>query len=345
MVRVYSECSIPVSLMIPRPSCRQISRYVSRPVRLLRFIARPTRPTAKPGPISALPPELLHAVFKNLEFSDHPILWSCMRVCRHWYDIARPHFFAIVPVRYHHRKQFTQYLSAHPELAKNVKTVRFYDKSWGKSGNNRRLKVPPEPFDIELLASTLPVLTNIQILSLVGFENRADPSSPSQYRAQRGSPIAPSLKRLSLNDCSGVAFMLFDVLSLFSAIDTLAMCINSANAQHRMEISLRNRPSSMAPASIALRDLVVVGNVLINMANYYAFFEQFLAPGSLRALTIKSYDQNELLTFSRLLRSSMAQDLTSISVDMAYGDYLTSFLFFNAQGGEHLSARNSRSAL
>ncbi|KAI1785257.1 hypothetical protein LXA43DRAFT_1100505 [Ganoderma leucocontextum] len=89
----------------------------------------------------------------------------------------------------------------------------------------------------------------------------------------------------------------------------------------------------MAPASIAIRNLVIRGNVLINMADYYEFFEQFLAPSSLRALTIESCDQSELRTFGRLLRSSAAQDLTSVSIDMVYGDYCTSSLLVDAQGG------------
>ncbi|KAM5540976.1 hypothetical protein V8D89_005287, partial [Ganoderma adspersum] len=254
-----------------------------------------------------------------------------MQVCKHWYDIARPHFFATVPVGYRHREHFSHYVCARPEIARNVKVVRFYDKSWPTDNFGFKRfqspEVPPGPFDIQLFASTLPLLTNVQELSLAGFENKAYPSSPSQSQAPRGGPVAASsLRRLSLTNCSNTAFIFLEVLSLFPDLDTLEVGLDPEYTLHPTKILFLNRPSTLnlpALASIAIRNLVIRGRAPVRMADCYNFFRRFLAPGCLHALSIESWDELQLPTFCMFLISDAARDLTSISVDTAYNNYAT----------------------
>lgn len=225
----------------------------SRPARVLRTIVTVILPIHKPVPIGSLPSELLEAIFQLLEFSHRNTLWSCMQVCKGWHDVARPHFFATVPVEYHHREHFSYYVCARPEIAKNVKVVRFYDKSW-PTGGFESPAIPPGPIDIQLLVSTLPLLTNVQELSLAGFKNRVDSSSPSQSPAPRGGPVfPPSLRRLSLTNCPKAAFIFLCVFSLFTTLDTLEVVLDAEYTRNPAELFFLNPPSVLNLPAIPLQ--------------------------------------------------------------------------------------------
>ena len=154
-----------------------VPHHVPRLGHTLRVIVTYLWPTHKLSvAIAFLPPEVLHAIFELLTFSDHNTLSNCMRVCRRWHDIARLRFFAAVPVNYSQIERFHDLLRADPGLAAHVREVRFFDEL-----GQRMYRCFPEfitssplhSFDIDLFASTLPVLklVNLQHLSLTGFDN------------------------------------------------------------------------------------------------------------------------------------------------------------------------------
>ncbi|KAI1785447.1 hypothetical protein LXA43DRAFT_131358 [Ganoderma leucocontextum] len=294
------------------------ARYL--PGRIIRVIVATTPPPHKSGPISVLPSELLHAVFELLEFSDHNTLWNCMRVCRRWHHIARPHFFAIVPVTYHHRKRFSKHFRAHPELGAHVKALRFVDNSWTNSDDlrHRRPGVRRGPFHIQLLASTLPLLPNLRDLSLVGYDNS------SKFPLVQCQRTSVSLRRLSFHNCVGLPFILLEVLSLLS-LDTLVVSVDLPDSSPHTDTPVPWSRCSfprteLMQTSITIQNLVLRGCVNYP-STYYDTFELFSVPGSLRALDIAVYNQYLLRNIPTFLRSRAARDLLSLSVDLFCHEY------------------------
>ncbi|KAI1785449.1 hypothetical protein LXA43DRAFT_1115959 [Ganoderma leucocontextum] len=283
------------------------ARY--RPTRILRVIVATIWPTHKlSGSISLLPPELLHAIFELLAFSDHNTLSSCMRVCTRWHDIARLHFFAVVPVSSYHRGRLSQLLCADPELALYVKHVRFVripesEDAWCEACR----QLSRAPFDVQSLASTLPVLglTNLRYLSLVGYDNVVHPPLlPAQWPRP---PVRISLQQLSFDSCLGVTHVLPGLLSLFS-VHTLVIRIKSSVVQPSLH-------QSIPLASFAIQHLVL--DMTYDLEEYYQFFRSTLIPGSLRALGITVWTAQDFTKLGQFLRSSAAQDLRSISIDIS----------------------------
>ena len=72
--------------------------------------------------------------------------------------------------------------------------------------------------------------------------------------------------------------------------------------------------SSIPLASVAIRDLVL--DTASDTEEYYQFFELVLTPGSFRRLCITVWDSEAFLRLQQFLRSGVAQDLRSISVDI-----------------------------
>ena len=256
-----------------------------------------------PGSIGLFPVELLLDVF---ELFDRNELALCMRVCRRWYEIATPYFFAVVPVRYSQCQRFVKHIRTHPELAKHVKDLYFFDQCWGDSGNQRHMEIDSCPLDIHLIASTLPFLTNLCRLFVVGYDDKTDLPLPLRRVARRRSaPV--TLQQLTFESCLKVAFILHGLLPLFS-IDTLTMdafTYSLCGQKPQMDIY-----TLFPPASVVVRNLVFRGT----MQDYYEFFERTLAPGCLRGLGTGSWWRGNLHLLDRFLRSEAAQNLESISV-------------------------------
>lgn len=106
-----------------------VPHHVPRLGHTLRVIVTYLWPTHKLSvAIAFLPPEVLHAIFELLTFSDHNTLSNCMRVCRRWHDIARLRFFAAVPVNYSQIERFHDLLRTDPGLAAHVREVCFFDE-------------------------------------------------------------------------------------------------------------------------------------------------------------------------------------------------------------------------
>ncbi|KAI1785434.1 hypothetical protein LXA43DRAFT_130770 [Ganoderma leucocontextum] len=293
------------------------ARY--RPTRILRVIIAAIWPTHKlSGSISLLPPELLHAIFELLAFSDHNTLSSCMRVCTRWHNIARLHFFAVVPVSSHHCGPLSQLLCTDPGLALYVKHVRFIRArgsadAWCKTCYHGQ--VSWAPFDVQSLASTLPALglTNLRYLSLVGYDNILHPPVLCQRPVQwQRPPVRVSLQQLSFDSYFSVTRVLPGLLSLFS-VHTLVIRVHSYLAQPSRQLPPIH--PSIPLASFAIQDLVL--DMAHNLEESYQFFQSILIPGNLRALGIEVWTAQDSTRLGQFLRSSAAQDLRSINIDIS----------------------------
>ena len=260
----------------------------------------------KPGSIGLLPVELLLDIFEQL---DRNALLTCMRVCRRWYDIASPYSFAAVPVRHNYCQRFAKHVRAHPGLAEHVRDLYFFDKCWGETGNQRHMEIDCCPFDVQLLASALPFLTNLRNLSIVGYDNKADPARFRRVisRQPQNPATSVALQRLTLESCQNVAFILHGLLPLFT-IDTLitdAFLFSLFGKRPPADIG-----TLFPSASVSIQNLALRGTV----EHFYEFFERVLVPGCLRGLATGSWWRGDLRLLDRFLQSRAAQNLVSISI-------------------------------
>ena len=235
-----------------------------------------------------------------------------MQVCRRWYDIASPYFFAVLPVWHSHRQSLVRHCRAHPELAAYTKDLHFLDESCGDSGNQPHLLCNSRPFDVEVLASALPFLTNLTTLVIVGYNDKTYRSLPFRCMTRRHqNPVA--LQRLTLLACWNTGFILHGLLSLFS-VDTLVLDPHWISQLSNYPKSLTRVNALFPPASLAVRQLVL--HQPDTGEHFYNFFERVFAPGCLHGLSTGSWTlRDELIDiFARFLRSPAAQNLVSISI-------------------------------
>ncbi|PIL25720.1 hypothetical protein GSI_11470 [Ganoderma sinense ZZ0214-1] len=230
-----------------------------------------------------------------------------MRVCWRWYDIASPSFFAVVPIRYFHRQPLVKHFRAHPELAAYVQELHFFDMSYGDWGHGPLWGINPRPFDVQLLASTLPLFTNLTRLSITGCDNKTD--LPQLLRRMTRRPHTPvPLQRLTLMSCGSDALMLHGLFSLFS-VDTLVMAAGLLHTPHEKS-AMRIEALFSPPAPVTIQNLVIrkVSRDL------YEFLEGVLAPGGLQGLAISPTWQDDISHLHQFLRSPAAQNLVSINI-------------------------------
>ncbi|PIL25738.1 hypothetical protein GSI_11488 [Ganoderma sinense ZZ0214-1] len=232
-----------------------------------------------------------------------------MRVCRRWYDVASRHFFAIIPVAHRHCNRFLKFVRIHPELASYITELRFFDKSRGDSG--KLLGMQQGPFDIQLLASALPILPNLRIICLVGYGGLvSDQSAPSGLQ-KRNQSTPVSLLRLSFEHCIGVMSMFPKLLPLF-AVNTFVI-----NSMHLA--TFHHVPTPVVPFEV--RNLVI-GQGARYSEDQYAAFERILVPGGLRGLGTDGWAKQDIPILERFLRSSTGRDLLSISIGAVLGENL-----------------------
>ena len=274
-------------------------------IRALNINTRPTQQAhdTERGSIGVLPVELLLEVIEQL---DRKALSTCLQVCRRWYGIASPYFFAVVPVRHSHRQSFVRHCRAHPELAAYTKNLHLFDRSWGELGDQPHVEIRPRPFDVQLLASALPSLTNLDRVYIVGYDNKTDLPLPFRRMARRQrTPVA--LPQLTLMCCENATFILLELLRLFS-VDTLVCHASLSVPCKRPEDTTTLFPH----ASFAVKHLVLRESDL----HFHNFFEQVLAAGCLRSLATGGWWMRHDIsnTIDRVLRSPAAQNLLSISM-------------------------------
>ena len=235
-----------------------------------------------------------------------------MQVCWRWYDIASPYFFAIVPVRPSHRQSFVKHCRTHPELAAYTKDLYFFNGAWGDSSRDELyLPFTSGPFDVQLLASALPFLTNLTTLVIAGCNDKTDRSLLFRRMARRHrNPVA--LKRLTLFACRNTGFILHGLLSLFS-VDTLVPAAYCGIYElFDYSKSSKHLNALFAPGSVAVRQLVLQQTD----EHFYSFFERVLSPGCLRRLTTGTWARRDDITdtLAQFLCSPAAQNLVSITI-------------------------------
>ncbi|KAM5540978.1 hypothetical protein V8D89_005289 [Ganoderma adspersum] len=238
-----------------------------------------------------------------------------MRVCRRWYDIASPYSFATVPVRHSHGHRFAKHVRTHPGLAEHVRDLYFFDRCWGETGNERHMEIDCCPFDVQLLASAFPFLTNLRKVFIVGYDNKVGPPQRFLRGRQPQRPTATvALQRLTLESCQNVAYILHGLLPLFT-IDTLvtdAFLYSLFGQRPPADIE-----TLFPSASVSIQNLALRGTV----DHFYEFFERVLAPGCLRGLATGSWWRGDLRLLDRFLQSRAAQNLVSISIGAMQSSY------------------------
>ena len=235
-----------------------------------------------------------------------------MQVCWRWYDIASPYFFAIVPVRPSHRQSFVKHCRTHPELAAYTKDLYFFNGAWGDSSRDELyLPFTSGPFDVQLLASALPFLTNLTTLVIAGCNDKTDRTLPMKCMTRRHrNPVA--LQRLTLFACRNTGFILHGLLSLFS-VDTLVPAAYCGIYElFDYSKSSKHLNALFAPGSVAVRQLVLQQTD----EHFYSFFERVLSPGCVRGLTTGAWVRHDDIThiLARFLRSPAGQNLVSVSI-------------------------------
>ena len=250
------------------------------------------------------------------EFLDRNTLATCMRVCRRWFDIASCHFLAVVPITHRHCKRFLKYIRKHPGLAEHIKGLRFFDKSCGDSGN--LLGIPLGPFDMQLLVSALPLLTNLRMVCFVGYDRLVCDQSTLSTLQKRYQNARISLQRLSFEHCNGVVSMFPELLPFFS-VNTLVIDVHLPGPLHFLETPVQDH-TPIPPASIAVQNLVIGGDARYS-EDHYTVFERVLGPGGLRGLGTRRWVRRDIPILERFLRSGAARDLVTISIGAVFAEY------------------------
>ena len=250
--------------------------------------------------IQSLPPELLHEIFAYLGHQDHPTLSACVRTCKLWYEVARPHLLSRAVFRgLGAQDRFYELCSSKPNVAAFIQVLRLQ----GLGSNS---------LDLKRLASTLCLLPALHTLSLVGFDNRHSHSADT-YEISRNKPIP--LTKLSITSCMPGTFMLSALLCLFS-VDTLEMCV-------RTDIPNPSAISAMFSSvahTVHLRHLVVEQSS--TLAPYFdTVFLPLLSPGTLRSFSGTTWMHPHAIRIRDFLCSAPAHNLCSLSLQVYTNTY------------------------
>ena len=252
-----------------------------------------------------LPPEILHCIFEYLEFDDYhdEVLSACMRVCKLWHSLARPHFFAWVSVR-RDQERFSDFCHARLEMAGWIKSIDFYGASWA-CASTRQFSQSCEAFDVESLVSILPLLPSLRAIRLLGHDNRT---------AARDGLWSPSklvrLQQLCLDECEGVGTILPILWSLFT-VDTLLL--DAVEVDVYRESTILYHPSTR-PQSIVLPNLALIR--VYHVHPILEFLDYVLVPHCLRTFAAECWANENLPAVTRFLRSDASSNLLSISIDL-----------------------------
>ena len=287
--------------------CNRVTRVFKwARLRIIRHKGRKASHPQQPTIGHHLPPDVLHLVFEHLEFDEchNEVLSACIRVCKLWYPLVRPHLFAWISVR-RDQEPFSAFCRANPGIARWIKRIDFYGAHWA-CAPYRRFNTSREAFDVERLVSIRPLLPSLRVIQLFSFDSRTLAPGASGSRSQ-----STPLSSLSLDACYGMALILPVLCSLF-AVDTLKLVNGTAMDAHR-EALIQSHPSTRQQ-SFAITNLVVTRVSAI--WSLLRFLENVLAPQCLRAFATGYSTDHDLSTLTHFLRSEVSNNLISISIDL-----------------------------
>ena len=255
----------------------------------------------EPASIHSLPPELLHAIFGQLERYTHSTLSACISTCRLWYEVARPHLWSFVVFRRPRAQgRLREFCLSQPDIMPLVKKLRLQGSS-------------PIGLNVPRLASTLRIFPALHTLSLIAFDNRyTEPADTCELNCDQPIP----LRKLSIISCSPGTIALSALLRLFS-IDTLELYMRG---DRTTELSPTYAIPSSLLHSVDLRHLFI--ECTIRFAMYFDnVFLPLLRPGTLQSFSGVLWSHLSLMCIHNFLCSAPARSLSRLSLQVYINPY------------------------
>ena len=251
-----------------------------------------------------VPPELFYEIFGLLN-DDKDTLASCSCVSKYWRSLSLPWLFSRVVVPESNSfSSFLDFISAHRDLRKHIKTLRMIGEP--------SASYPIKPH-LSLLAflSIVSELSALRTLHLWDIHACDHPSTIHLTKIDRLPKL--TLQELSIRNPRGKQLWTMTLTWLLTrySVDTLELA-----GVRISDLFDGDAPACTAPSNrVSVRRLTIAGSRWLDRYSY-GFFQAFLDSGSLESLSVRCPNP-QCATYARGLLCAVGQNITKLCFDIA----------------------------